>query len=181
MRPLLLPLLLLCAPAFGQKDCAPLDSAGTVSIKNATAADLSARAKAWFAGAYTNSKAMVQRRDDSTRVVVGAGMSEYPLKHGGYVSYSVEVACKDGAYTFKVHALAHDNSDAEGTASALPSYGLLYDCSTCCELYKAQAKDAPAAVAKNTKVCEKDILPKSRAVLAQVVASLTTGMGSKTP
>ncbi|MEO8066551.1 MAG: DUF4468 domain-containing protein [Flavobacteriales bacterium] len=184
MRPLL-PFLLLCAPAFGQSDCTPLDTTGVVNVKNATVADLSARAKSWFASTYTNSKAMVQRRDDSTRIVVGTGMSEYPVKNGGYVSYTVEITCKYGGYTYKVHTLKHDNADdgdkATASANVVPTYGSIYDCPMCCELHKTLAKEQPASVAKNAKQCEKEIRPKVDAIVAQVVASLTAGMGAKAP
>ena len=186
MKTLLPCLLLLCAPAYGQDDCTPLDTTGTVTMKNATAADLHARAKAWFASAYTYSRAIVQMKGDSVRIVVGQGISEYPVKNGGYVNYSVEITCIDGGYTYKVHKLIHDNAsdddEAKTTANAVPSYGLIYSCPTCCELHKTQDKEEPASVvSKNAKLCEKEIRPKVNAILAQVVASLTAGMGAKTP
>ena len=118
---LVVPLALLGSIPFGgvmlAADGSPIGRDGVVQVEGATAAQLYARGKLWFAEAFIDSKNVLEVEDKETGVLVGKGTIPYEpnvfISSGvirGHIGFTVKILVKDGRYKYTLTDFTHTGS-----------------------------------------------------------------------
>lgn len=88
--------------------------------------ELFSRAKSCFAHLFKSSQKVIQNEDKEAGTIIGKGTIKAYARalgadfDGGYVNFTITIACKDGRYKYILSDFVH-----EGTGSKMPSGGNL--------------------------------------------------------
>jgi hypothetical protein len=98
-----------------------------VTVNDSSSKDeLFSRAKSCFAHLFKSSKNVIQNEDKDSGIIIGKGNIKAHARalgsdyNGGFVNFTITIACKDGRYKYVITDFIH-----EGTGSEMPSGGNL--------------------------------------------------------
>lgn len=141
-----------------------------------TAEVLRAKARKWFVDTFKDANEVIQMDDAATNIIVGKGWSPVGTKSG--IHYTVEVACKQGRYRYRIYDVYHagHGSASVGTAYAqTPSWGALFDEERCYIPVKEPMQSAAASEKAMLHNC-KNFRPQFANCLDGIAASLEAAM-----